>query len=153
MTDPYAVLGVRPDCSDEEAARAYKRLAKRYHPDLHPDNAAAAARMGQINRAYDEIKRRRRAGASAGYVRRGTGSYASAYQPPHQTAGGDAAYGYRRPNSLFRVAVTILLAVLLLKLFAVVLGETAPAQRFRERFAVASDEPRPDYYTFTHLYP
>lgn len=149
MTDPYAVLGVRPDCSDEEAARAYKRLAKRYHPDLHPDNAAAAARMGQINRAYDEIKRRRR----ADNARRGTGSYASAYQRPYQTAAEDAAYGYHRPISLFRVAVTILLAILLLKLFAVVLGETAPAQRFRERFAAASDEPRPDYYTFTHLYP
>lgn len=151
MMDPYAVLGVLPDCSDEEIARAYKRLAKRYHPDLHPDNASAAVRMGQINRAYDEIKRLRRTGGQATRAygahtasRRGDGSTTTAW---------DGAYAYRRPISLFRMAVTILLAVLLLKLFAVVLGETAPVQQFRERFAAASDEPRTDYYRFTHLYP
>ena len=55
--NPYDVLGVRSDASDEEIGRAYKRLAKMYHPDLNPDDAFAAERMGQINRAYDDVKR------------------------------------------------------------------------------------------------
>ena len=60
--NPYDVLGVPPDAPDEEIAKAYKRLAKRYHPDLHPGNAAAAEQMGRINRAYDDIKTMRQQG-------------------------------------------------------------------------------------------
>lgn len=154
MADPYAVLGVRPDCSDEELAKAYKRLAKRYHPDLNPDNASAADRMGQINRAYDEIKRQRKSKSRAGRSHSAAGTHPYYYED-YAAAAADSAdvYGFRRPISLFRLAVTVLLAVLLLRLVAVVLGETAPAQRFRERVTAASDEPRPDYYVFTHLYP
>ena len=35
--DPYAALGVRRDADERELRDAYRRLAKRYHPDLHPD--------------------------------------------------------------------------------------------------------------------
>ena len=34
MTDPYIVLGVKPDASDEEIKRAYRELARKYHPDI-----------------------------------------------------------------------------------------------------------------------
>ena len=54
--NPYDVLGISPNASDEEVTRAYKSLAKRYHPDLNPNNPSAADRMGQINRAYDDVK-------------------------------------------------------------------------------------------------
>ncbi len=77
--NPYDVLGVSPDAPDEEIARAYKRLAKRYHPDLHPDDAASAERMGAINRAYDDIKAMRQ---------RGTGPR------PGQGQGYGYGYGY-----------------------------------------------------------
>ncbi|MCD7845923.1 MAG: DnaJ domain-containing protein [Oscillospiraceae bacterium] len=63
--NPYDVLGVKPDASDEEISKAHKRLAKKYHPDLNPNNAAAAEKMGQINRAYDEIKNQRANGGTA----------------------------------------------------------------------------------------
>ena len=53
---PYDILGVAPDATDEQIAKAYKRLAKRYHPDLHPNDAAAAEQMGRVNQAYDQIK-------------------------------------------------------------------------------------------------
>ena len=64
--NPYDILGVAPDATDEEVAKAYKRLAKRYHPDLHPDDAAAAEQMGRVNRAYDEIKAMREQGDTTG---------------------------------------------------------------------------------------
>ncbi len=51
--DPYKVLGVAPGASDEEIKKAHRRLAKRYHPDLNPGDAAAAEKMNEINAAYD----------------------------------------------------------------------------------------------------
>lgn len=69
MDDPYKILGVIPDASDEEIKRAYRRLAKQYHPDLHPGDAEAARKMQQINDAYEQIKnpQKRNTGGSSGY--------------------------------------------------------------------------------------
>ncbi len=53
MNDPYKVLGVQPGASDEEIKKAYRSLAKKYHPDLHPNDAAASSKMNEINAAYD----------------------------------------------------------------------------------------------------
>ena len=54
--DPYSVLGVSPGASQEEVKNAYRALAKKYHPDLHPGDAQAAKRMNEINQAYDQIR-------------------------------------------------------------------------------------------------
>ncbi len=54
--DPHIVLGVAPDASEEEITRAYRALAKRYHPDLNPDDQWAAERMQEVNTAYEQIK-------------------------------------------------------------------------------------------------
>ncbi len=56
MDDPYKVLGVSPDASDEEIKRAYRNLAKKYHPDLNPGDQEAAREMQRINAAYEQIK-------------------------------------------------------------------------------------------------
>ena len=56
MTDPYQVLGVSPDASDEEIKQAYRKLAKQYHPDRNPGDQEAAKKMQQINAAYEQIK-------------------------------------------------------------------------------------------------
>ena len=56
IQDPYKVLGVSPDASDEEIKRAYRELAKKYHPDRNPGDQEAARRMQEINAAYDQIK-------------------------------------------------------------------------------------------------
>lgn len=61
--DPYAVLGLGADASVDEAARAYRELAKRFHPDRVGD--AGIARMVQLNTAYELVRsaHRPRAGA------------------------------------------------------------------------------------------
>ncbi len=56
MDDPYKVLGLSPDASDEEVKRAYRRLAKKYHPDLNPWDQEAARKMQEVNAAYEQIK-------------------------------------------------------------------------------------------------
>ncbi len=56
MRDPYEVLGVSRDAGEKEITDAYRKLAKKYHPDLNPGDAAAQKKMAEINVAYEEIK-------------------------------------------------------------------------------------------------
>ena len=56
MQDPYKVLGLSYGATDEEVTKAYRKLVKKYHPDLHPGDAEAAKKMSEINEAYDQIK-------------------------------------------------------------------------------------------------
>ena len=57
MRDPYEVLGVPRGASDEEVTKAYRKLAKQYHPDLNPGDTEAARKMSEVNEAYDRIKK------------------------------------------------------------------------------------------------
>ena len=74
IDDPYKVLGVSRDATDDEIKRAYRKLAKQYHPDLHPGDAEAAKKMQQINAAYEQIKNPEKT-ASSGSSHSGYGSY------------------------------------------------------------------------------
>ena len=68
MTDPYEVLGVSPSASDEEIKRAYRELARKYHPDNYAGNPLAdlaSEKMKQINEAYDAITRMRSGGSGS----------------------------------------------------------------------------------------
>ena len=56
MKDPYQVLGVSRNASDDEINKAYRALAKKYHPDLNPNDPHAAEKIKEINVAYDAIK-------------------------------------------------------------------------------------------------
>jgi len=77
-TDYYAVLGVASDASDKDVTRAYRKLAKQYHPDANPGNKDAEERFKEVSAAndvlsdsekrkeYDEVRRMVASGAYAG---------------------------------------------------------------------------------------
>lgn len=88
IDDPYKVLGVSPDASDEEIKRAYRKLAKKYHPDLNPGDKEAARKMQEVNAAYEQIKNPERAAQQG---QGGYGGYGGGYYDPFG--------GYRQQQS------------------------------------------------------
>ena len=77
--DPYKVLGISPNASDDEVKKAYRELARKYHPDNYVNNPLAdlaQEKMKEIIEAYDMITKQRSSGSSAG---RSQGTYSSSY--------------------------------------------------------------------------
>ena len=56
MSDPYKILGVSPTASDDEVKKAYRELAKKYHPDMNPGNAEAEQKFKEINEFTEHLK-------------------------------------------------------------------------------------------------
>ena len=91
--NPYEVLGVREDATDEEIKEAYRALARKYHPDKYIDEGLkemATEKMKTINEAYEEIKNIRAGKSSAGGSG-SAGSYGS--YGGSGSAGGYGSYG------------------------------------------------------------
>lgn len=55
MTDPYQVLGVPKNASIHDIKKSYRKLAKKYHPDLNPGNKEAEKKFKEISHAFDQI--------------------------------------------------------------------------------------------------
>ena len=90
--DPYEILGVSQNASDDEIKRAYRALVKQYHPDGYDGNPLAdlaKEKMQQINWAYDEIQRRRKNARDNMYSGNGTYYQSASDQSSNQ--------GYRDP--------------------------------------------------------
>ena len=98
MRDPYEVLGVANTATDEEIKKAYRNLARKYHPDNYHDNPLAdlaQERMKEINEAYEAIQNQRKGKTTGtGYGAAGYGGYNY----------GNAGYqsGYSTANSRFQ---------------------------------------------------
>ncbi len=89
MRDPYQVLGVPSTATDEEVKKAYRDLARKYHPDNYHDNPLAdlaQERMKEINEAYEAVQSQRKATRAGGYSG-GYGGYQAGYQTGYQSGG------------------------------------------------------------------
>lgn len=93
MNDPYSVLGIKPEATDDEVKQAYRALARKYHPDNYQDNPLAdlaEEKMKEINEAYEAITKMRAGGGSSGY-----GYQQQSNQ--NRSSGGNASYnGYQQ---------------------------------------------------------
>lgn len=84
INDPYKVLGINPNATDEEVKTAYRELARKYHPDNYVNNPLsdlAQEKMQEINEAYDTVVRMRKQGGGSSYG--GSG---------YQSSGGSSRY-------------------------------------------------------------
>lgn len=91
MTDPYSVLGVSRDASDEEIKKAYRNLSRKYHPDANinnPDKDAAEAKFKEVQSAYQQIMYEKQHPYAAGGSASGPGAYGS-----RGSAGSYSGYG------------------------------------------------------------
>ena len=135
IQDPYSVLGVSPGCSEDELKSAYRKLAKQYHPDLHPGDAAAAEKMNEINAAYEQIKNPPKTGYQSSAGQNGytaqNGPFTYTY---YSTSGGQDGYdpfadffrgfeqqnysSYRRTVRPGRIVLIMLVVFLVFRLLA-----------------------------------
>ncbi|RMD66010.1 hypothetical protein D6833_02050, partial [Candidatus Parcubacteria bacterium] len=93
--DYYRILGVRRDASAKEIKQAYRRLARRYHPDVNPGDATAEQRFKEIAEAYAVLgnpESRKR------YDRLGSQAFASGYGPA--SAGARSGFRGFHPGNL-----------------------------------------------------
>lgn len=96
MTDPYQVLGVSPNDSIEEITKAYRKLAKKYHPDVNHGNEEAAKKMSEINAAYDQIKsgKASQTNNNGGYNGQNSYGYGNSSSEQYDPFGGFNPFGF-----------------------------------------------------------
>ena len=101
MTDPYQVLGVPRNASDDQIKKAYRALSRKYHPDANvnnPNKEQAEEKFKQVQQAYDQIMKEKQQGGGygGGYSQNGGYSYGSnrSYQRAGDSVQMQAAANY-----------------------------------------------------------
>lgn len=77
--DPFSVLGVSPSASEDEIKSAYRKLAKKYHPDLNPGDKQAEEKMREVNEAYTQALQIKKGGGTNRGNPYGSGGYQQSY--------------------------------------------------------------------------
>ena len=78
--DPFSVLGVSSSATEDEIKAAYRKLAKKYHPDLNPGDKTAEQKMREVNEAYTRALQIKKTGQDP-------------YQNPYGSSSGSSGYG------------------------------------------------------------
>src|SRR5258708_36302879 len=106
--DLYSLLGLAPGASPADIKRAYRRLARRYHPGINPGDRAAESLYGQIAEAYETLvdPDRRRAYDSAGTAVAEGSAATFEVRRVEFSAGGRGPGGGAPPHRLARVAAS-----------------------------------------------
>ncbi len=100
MRDPYQVLGVSRDASEEEIKKAYRKQSRIYHPDANvnnPNKEQAEERFKEIQQAYQQIMKEKEQGGFAGGYESRTGDYGgqgSGFDPFEEFFGGFGFGGF-----------------------------------------------------------
>ena len=92
MSDPYSILGIDRNATDEEVKKAYRKLSRQYHPDANinnPNKDEAEAKFKEVQQAYQQIMDEREKGYTSGYGSNNSSGYGD-YGP----FGGFGSYGY-----------------------------------------------------------
>ncbi|MDO4313899.1 MAG: DnaJ domain-containing protein [Eubacteriales bacterium] len=110
MTDPYQILGIRRDASDDEIKKAYRTLSRKYHPDANinnPNKEQAEAKFKEVQQAYQQIMKEKEYGYGGSSSYGNSGSYGgSSYENGNPFGGFGGFWGdfggtgsYRQTNA------------------------------------------------------
>lgn len=94
----YEVLGVKKNATEDELKKAFRKLARKFHPDLNPDNKDSETKFKEINEAYDVLSDKEK---REQYDRLGKEAFSSGFHPGGGGARGTSPFGFEFDPSQF----------------------------------------------------